>query len=422
MNPALIVDGVSKKYSRNANAHLSYGLRDVVREVLGRGADLTLRKDEFLAVDDVSLHLHPGDTFALIGRNGSGKTTLLKMMCGLTKPDAGAILVNGHIQALINLSAGFNGALSGRENVYTAAALMGLNRKRTKSILDDVIEFSQLEEFIDSPFGTYSSGMKARLGFSVAVHLKPDVLLVDEILAVGDYAFQNRCFRRMQKLKKQGTTIVLVSHNHNSVIQLCDRALWLHKGKPMRIGESKEVVQAYLEFLEESEAQTVEEEVVDSSRQEPEEYSDPYDGLYGPIFSRFDKIDEFECNFTVNGAPTNTIRVHDPLSIEYSFRLSQPVDDLNVTLKFLRDDGLHLCTLSTLNGDLIKHIKEGRVHCRCDIEDFDFNPGTYIFLISIHEGRSYLYRDVVKKFSVLSSGSLTWGIRDFKYRYTLLDT
>ncbi len=427
MNPILVAENVSKKYSRNANTHLSYGLRDVVRELFGKRPDLTLRKDEFLAVSDVSLHLNPGDSFALIGRNGSGKTTLLKMLCGLTKPDAGSIVVNGNIQALINLGAGFNGALTGRENVYNSAALMGLNRKQTKSILDEVIDFSQLAEFMDSPYSTYSSGMKARLGFAVAIHLNPELLLVDEILAVGDHAFQNRCFRRMQQLKKQGATIILVSHNHNSVIQLCDRALWLHQGKAKQLGDAKETVKAYLSFLEEAEAQYV-------AKQEAEEReksavapaktgsaADPYDGLYGPIFSEFDRIDDLEFGFRCRDAEADSLTVHDPLTLEYAFTLKESVSDLNVTLKFFRDDGLHLSTLSTLNGDLVKHITQGRVHCICDIEDFDFNPGTYALVLAVHEGRSYLYRNVVKMFSVVGGPALTWGIRDFKYRYEVVD-
>ena len=230
MQPNVVVENLSKKYSTNANAHLAYGASDLFREITGQSSNLTLRKDEFLAVDNVSFQLYPGDTFALIGRNGSGKTTLLKMMNGLTKPDGGKVTVRGRAQALINLGAGFNANLSGRDNIFNSAALMGMSQKRTRAIVDEIVEFAELEDFIDSPLGTYSSGMKSRLGFSVAVSLKPDILFVDEILSVGDYAFRNRCFARMQQLKRQGVTIVLVSHSHNSVIQLCQRAMWLHKG------------------------------------------------------------------------------------------------------------------------------------------------------------------------------------------------
>ncbi len=220
---------MSKKYSRNRDAHLSYGITDLFREVFGRKGSTDLRRDEFLAVNDLSFFLNAGDSLAVVGRNGSGKTTLLKMMNGLTKLDTGTIIMEGRVQALISLGAGFNSALSGRDNIYNSASLMGLTSAETRAIFHEIVAFSELEEFIDSPVGTYSSGMTARLGFSVAVHLDPDILLIDEILAVGDYAFQNKCFIKIHELKQKGVTIVLVTHSHTHAIQLCEKAIWLHK-------------------------------------------------------------------------------------------------------------------------------------------------------------------------------------------------
>ena len=243
------VESLFKKYSRNAHDHLGYGMTDLIREITGSNSR-ELRKDEFYAVNDVSFELSPGDTFALIGRNGSGKTTVLKMLNGLIKPDGGRITMAGRVQALINLGAGFSPRLSGRENIFNSASLMGLNHQETSSLLDAIIDFSELEDFIDSPVGTYSSGMNARLGFSVAVHLQPDILLIDEILAVGDFSFQNKCYARMEELKRNGVTIVMVSHSHGKVIQMCDQALWLHEGQVRHQGSAQESVKAYLAFLE----------------------------------------------------------------------------------------------------------------------------------------------------------------------------
>ena len=158
MKPIIIVENAHKKYSRRANAHRQYGIGDLWRELIGGRPRLELRTDEFLAVNDVSFHLYPGETFALVGRNGSGKTTLLKMMNGLIKPDAGTIIMDGRVQALINLGAGFNPALSGHANVFNSAALMGFNHRQTMEILDRIVAFSELEEFIDSPLETYSAG------------------------------------------------------------------------------------------------------------------------------------------------------------------------------------------------------------------------------------------------------------------------
>ena len=253
MAPIVTVEHLSKKYSRNAHAHLGYGLGDLFREVMGKKRSEDLRKDEFLAVKDVSFELNAGDSLALIGRNGSGKTTILKMLTGLVKPDAGEITVRGRVQALINLGAGFSPNLPGRDNVYNSASLMGLGHRETTELLDEIIDFAELGEFIDSPVGTYSSGMTARLGFAVAVHLKPDVLLIDEVLAVGDFAFQNKCFTRMEQLKKEGVTIIFVSHSQSAVVKLCQRAAWIHGGRIMELGPALDTVQAYLGFLENEE-------------------------------------------------------------------------------------------------------------------------------------------------------------------------
>jgi ABC-type polysaccharide/polyol phosphate transport system ATPase subunit len=418
VKPIIWVEHVSKKYSRNANAHLSYGLKDLVSEIFGRNGGLALRDDEFLAVDDISFHLYPGSSFALIGRNGSGKTTLLKMMNGLVKPDAGSIAMEGRVQGLINLGAGFNGALSGRENIYNSASLMGFNSKETRKILDEIVDFAELDEFIDSPVGTYSSGMKARLGFSVAIHLRPDILLIDEILAVGDYGFRNKCFVKMQELKERGVTIVLVSHAHTQVIQLCENALWLDRGKLRQVGPAQETVQAYLDFLEAQEVRNVE-KANESRRERPTEPR-AAELLYGPIYDEFDRIENLEFDLLVNGKPASSVNVHDEVTIEYAFRLKESVSDLNVSLCFFAKDGTKMSTLSTLNGDLLKPVTRGEVRCRVRIPDFNLNPGTYVIVMPVHAGRSYLYRAVVREFAVTSGGRLTWEMVDFRYEYDIL--
>lgn len=436
MAPIVQVEHVYKKYSRNANVHLSYGMGDLLRHLLRRKPSLELRKDEFFAVQDISFNLEPGDSLALIGRNGSGKSTLLKMMNGLVKLDAGRIVMDGRVQALINLGAGFNGALSGMDNIYNSAALYGFNRRQTRAIADEIVAFAELEEFINSPVETYSSGMKARLGFAVAVHLQPEVLLIDEILAVGDYAFQNRCFTRMQQLKKSGVTIVLVSHAHNSVIQLCERALWLHQGKPMLLGDSQDAVKAYLSFLDGLEANKAaaenqkRRESQQSKQVRPAGGADSgkdtsaktvakkaEDDLYGPIHPAFNDITNLTVQLSSCGIPIQYLTIHDPLTITYAFDLCRSVQDLNITLKFFRKDGLHLTTISTLNGDLVRDIHEGRVDCNLEIPDFDFTPGTYVVVLAVHEGKSYLYRNIMAEFAVAGRDAFTWGVRDYQYRY-----
>ncbi len=426
MAPIIIVENVSKKYSRKANEHLAYGISDLLAEILSRPSRRDLRKDEFWAVKDVSFHLERGETFGLLGRNGSGKTTVLQMMNGLIKPDAGAILMDGSAQALINLGAGFNTALSGRENIFNAAALHGFNRKQTRSILDQIIDFSGIEEFIDSPVQTYSKGMYARLGFAVAVHLRPDILLVDEILSVGDYAFQNKCNIKMHQLKKEGVTIVLVSHSHTYVAQICEKALWLHKGRMMKLGPAKEVTQAYIDFLDQKEledlrrAKELKGQDADAARIRQENRKAAKQNIYGVIYDEEDTVGGVEVNFLVNGRQADELRVHDELVVRYQFDLKVDVTDLNVSLVFFRRDGLKLTTISTLNGDLLKHVHRGRVRCEVRIPDLHFTPGLYGLVMPIHEGKSYLWRNVVKEFVVMGNGRLTWQLTDFDYEYEVL--
>lgn len=426
MKPAVVVEGVYKKYSRNSQKHLNYGASDLMREIMGKSSSLKLRKDEFYAVNDASFHLAAGESFALVGRNGSGKTTLLMMMSGLIKPDAGTVHMRGRIQALINLGAGFNPALSGRENIYTAAALVGMRRDDIKRLEDEIVGFAELDDFIDSPVRTYSKGMYARLGFSVAVHLNPEILLVDEILAVGDYSFRNKCHVKIHELRKSGVTIVLVSHSRNDVVQLCQRALWIHRGEVKMIGESKEVSDAYSNFVDEEELarskllwdMRKDDRKKAAKKREKKETQD----VYGPIYNDCDVVDNLKVAFLVDGREVDTINVHDAVKIRFSFRIKSRITDLNVSLVFFRKDGLRLTTISTLNGDLLKKIHSGAIECEVDIEDFHFNPGSYALIMPIHEGKSYLYRDVVKEFGVVSKGRMTWQLTDMKYEYTVRKT
>lgn len=410
MPPIIEVCGVSKRFSRNANAHLNYGLTDLLDELLGRAKKRALRPDEFWAVRDVSFNIEPGDSFALVGRNGSGKTTLLKMMNGLIKPDTGEIRMHGRVQALINLGTGFNPALSGRDNVYNAASLMGLNRAETTAILDEVIAFSELEQFIDSPFQTYSSGMKARLGFAVAVHLKPEILLIDEILAVGDYAFQNKCFVKMQALKKAGATIVLVSHSHTQIMQLCERALWIHQGDLKEIGPTRDIVTSYLSFLDMAEAARADAEATRKMENSHE--------LYGPVHEENEHCREVRFALLHNGAETNAVPVHGDITFRYAFTLAQPAHDLNVTLNLYREDGVLAACISTLRGNLLKESPAGEVRAEIRIPDLTLAPGNYVAVLPIHEGHSYLYRNVVAKFRVTGGGEMFWGLADLSYEYT----
>lgn len=205
------------------------------------------KPEERTVLDDINLKIKKGESVALIGVNGSGKSTLLKLMTKIIYPTKGKITTHGKLTSLLELGAGFHPDFTGRENIYFNASIFGLTKKEIDNKLDDIIKFSELEEFIDNPVRTYSSGMYMRLAFAVAINVEADILLIDEILAVGDQHFQEKCFAKLHELKKSGKTIVIVSHSLDSVKDLCDRAIWINEGHIAMDGDTEKVIKKYLE-------------------------------------------------------------------------------------------------------------------------------------------------------------------------------
>lgn len=242
----LEVQGVYKKFRRG---ELYNSLRDFIpamtRRIVNRARAPELDQREFWALKDVSFRVKRGEAFGIIGANGAGKSTILKLLTGIMRPTTGSIRVAGRISALIEVSAGFHQDLTGRENVYLNGAILGMTRDEIRRRFDAIIAFSELEEFIDTPVKRYSSGMFARLGFSVAAHVDPNVLLVDEVLSVGDYLFQRKCVERMNQVIVNGATVIFVSHNLRAVANLCNRSLLLEKGQVQMIGPTPEVIRTY---------------------------------------------------------------------------------------------------------------------------------------------------------------------------------
>lgn len=223
MSESIVVDHVSKRFTMRYHRTIKQ-----MSIAMLRGQDIS---DTFLAVDDVSFAVQQGESIGLMGLNGSGKSTLLKLINGVMRPDSGKVLTRGRIAGLIATGAGFHPQLTGRENVYLNAAILGMSEKETKARFDDIVEFADIGRFLDTPVGHYSSGMFARLGFAVAVHTESDIFLVDEVLAVGDRPFKKKCMARMEEIKKEGRTLFYVSHAPGSVRKMCDRVLVLEKGR-----------------------------------------------------------------------------------------------------------------------------------------------------------------------------------------------
>lgn len=252
---AVRVQGVSKRYEifGQPKDRLKQMIMPRLKAALGLEAPRYYK--EFWAVTDASFTVKRGETVGIIGRNGSGKSTLLQMICGTVTPTTGHVAINGRVAALLELGAGFNVEFTGRENVMLNAAILGFPEESIKGRMDDVLEFSELHDFIDQPVKTYSSGMYARLAFSIAIHVDPDILIIDEALAVGDSRFVAKCMRRIKEIQKKGTTILFVSHDVSSVRTLCDRAIWLNRGEVIEDGDVFPVTGKYMAFMFRDEAE-----------------------------------------------------------------------------------------------------------------------------------------------------------------------
>jgi ABC-type polysaccharide/polyol phosphate transport system ATPase subunit len=241
------MEHVSKKFKKG---ELFDSLRDLIPALTGRlfnsQKNKTLEVREFWAIDDVSFDVKKGEAFGIIGPNGAGKSTILKLLSGIIKPTSGVLQISGRLSALIEVGAGFHGDLTGRENIFLNGVILGMKKNDIRAKFDEIVEFSGLSEFIDTPVKRYSTGMYARLGFSVAAHVDPDILIVDEVLSVGDFSFQRKCIERMRSVIHSGATVIFVSHNLRAVAELCGRSLLLDHGKIVISGSTNDVIRSYL--------------------------------------------------------------------------------------------------------------------------------------------------------------------------------
>jgi ABC-2 type transport system ATP-binding protein len=317
------------------------------------------RAEDFWALRDVALDVGEGSTFGLIGHNGSGKTTLLKCVAGILRPTSGAILQRGRLAALLELGAGFHPELTGRENVYLNASFLGLSRRQTDAAFDDIVAFAELEQFIDTEVKFYSSGMLVRLGFAVAVHVEPDVLLIDEVLAVGDEAFQAKCLDRVREFQREGRTIVLVTHALDTVTEICDRAAMLHHGELHAIGMPAEVVREMRHVLL--------------------GMADP--GFVPEQGTREAEIAEVQI-VRPDGSSHGAILSGDPLTIVVDVRQNEPVDDLDVDFAVHESTNYLVLDARTSRAGIdLGRFDKKRV--RFKISAFPYDPGKYWVTIGL---------------------------------------
>jgi ABC-type polysaccharide/polyol phosphate transport system ATPase subunit len=411
--PVIELANVSKAYRRYGGRHFA----TLKSALLQRSILRDLRPSEiFPALKDVSFSVRQGSTFGVVGRNGSGKSTTLKLVAGITKPTSGRVAVRGRISALIELGAGFHPEISGRENVYINGIMLGLSKREVQRRFDEIVEFAELREFIDAPVKTYSSGMYMRLGFSVAIHVDPEVLLVDEVLAVGDEGFTHKCLDKFGEFKRRGKTILLVTHSLGLVERFCDEAIWLDAGEKRAEGDPKRVVGAYItdverqeeQFLASSDAKSQHEAAAGERRPEgpvdageaAADMSRAAEGRWGAGGVEITGV-RLQND---QGQPTHVFHTGEPMTVGLHVRADRPTGDFVFGIAIFTPDGV--CVYGT-NTDIEEHKGdrlEGTAEIRLLIDALDLVEGTYKLDVAVHkrDGAPYDYHRLLYTFRVKS--------------------
>jgi lipopolysaccharide transport system ATP-binding protein len=355
----------------------------------------------FWALRDVSFSVPQGRTVGIIGANGAGKSTLLRLVAGVGKPDEGKVEIHGRIGALLDLSAGFHPDLTGRDNVYVNGVVAGLTRRQVASRLESIVAFAELEDAIDNPLHTYSSGMQMRLGFAVAVHVDPEILLIDEVLAVGDIAFQQKCLRRIAQFRAEGRTIVLASHQADVMQELCDEVIWLARGRLEAIGPPAEIIARYVSVM-----------MVETRRRTPTTWP-TVPTSSGDLRINENRLGSLELEITavrfLDRSDTQVAEVcsGEPFRIEIDYRAPCPVRAPIFSVAMSRDDGVVCWEANTAAAGLTLPTIEGTGRMSLHIERLDLNGGRYLLDVGAYAADwayAYDYHWHAYPLSVTASG------------------
>jgi ABC-2 type transport system ATP-binding protein len=379
------------------------------------------RFEEHWILQGVSLKLQKGETVGLIGENGSGKSTLLKLLTRIIYPNRGEVIVNGRVSSMLELGAGFHPDMTGRENIYMNASIFGLTKEKIDQKLQDIISFSEMEAYIDNPVRTYSSGMYMRLAFSVAINVEADILLIDEILAVGDLNFQKKCFHKMQKLKQEGVTIVLVSHDLGSVEKLCDKAVWIHEGHVEASGEALIVCKQYLQYMLSKDEKAMQDNAAQHSENEKDEaYVTQEDNASQPILEADGedpgrKKNQWGNQWTEiidvalldkDGNAHLHFKTEEPMTVRMKYRIIKQPESLGFGIAIHRADGVYCFGTNTFIDKYIPDSKEISMEGQVDflIERLGLIEGNYSIDLAMHDkdGLAFDYRTNLIEFSVFS--------------------
>jgi ABC-2 type transport system ATP-binding protein/lipopolysaccharide transport system ATP-binding protein len=362
--PAIVVEGVGKSFRMYRDRRTN--LKEIFTQRRRRS-----RYDTFQALDGVSLQVPRSSTFGLIGHNGSGKSTLLKLIAGIHQPTTGTVSARGRVSAMLELGAGFHPELSGRDNIYLNGAILGMSRRQIETAMDRIVAFSGIEEFIDTPVKVYSSGMYVRLGFSIAVNLDPEILVIDEIVAVGDEEFQRRCFEHLHELRRRGVTIIFVTHSMALVRQLCDDVAWLDHGRLRAVGKPGEVVDAYLAEVNAAETERLEQH--------------PADGPVGTETRRGTgevRITRLEYRDAA-GRSRPVGLAGSPLTIRMHYEVREPVPAAIFGLGFHSENGVHVAGPNTAAAGEPPYRLECDGHIDYQLDPLPFAPGLYSVAVAV---------------------------------------
>jgi ABC-type polysaccharide/polyol phosphate transport system ATPase subunit len=428
MTTAIELSDVSKIYRR-------YGGRQFATlksALLQRSILRDLQPSEtFPALKNVSFKVAKGSTFGVMGRNGSGKSTALKLVAGITKPTSGTVRVDGRISALIELGAGFHPEISGRENVFINGIMLGLSKREIQARFDEIVDFAELREFIDAPVKTYSSGMYMRLGFAVAINVDPDVLLVDEVLAVGDEGFTHKCLDKFGEFRRRGKTILLVTHSLNLIERFCDDAVWLDAGEKRADGDPKRVIGAYLTAVEETEEQLLAATTARAVQEAagpatdlaaPPPAADPSDNMFQATEGRWGsrEVEIVQVAFLdKDDQPSFVFHTGDAMSIRVRVRAAHPVDDFVFGIGLFNTDGVCCYGTNTYLEEMNPQRLAGDADVTFAVDGLDLVEGTYKLDVAVHkrDGFPYDYHRLLYTFRV-KSRTQDIGVYRPRHRWT----
>lgn len=381
---AIDIENVSRIYQKYSARHRFQTFKSAFVK-----GDLfkALKPDELVtALDEVNFQIKKGTTFGIIGENGSGKSTLLKVVAGITKPTSGRVAVRGKVSALIELGAGFHPEISGRENVYINGIMLGLSKREINEKFDEIVRFAELEEFIEAPVKTYSSGMYMRLGFSIAINVNPDILLIDEVLAVGDASFVPKCLDRIDDFRRRKKTILFVSHDLRTVEKICDQVVWLKEGKIRAMGHPKRVIDLYLQDIAGKQEEGLEKRQQDIEREQEWE-EERREDRWGKREVEIKKVRLKD----LDGKGKHVFSPDEGMTIEIDVVAAQQIKDFVFGIGIFNSQGICCYATNTYLEDIepLSIQGEGKVVCR--IEKLNLINGTYYLDVATHKKDGYPY-------------------------------